>query len=24
VVNPTWIKWYKAPMLVPVVATPYF
>ncbi len=24
VVNQTWIKWYKAPMLVPVVATPYF
>ena len=24
VVNQTWIKWYKAPMLVPVVATPFF
>lgn len=24
VVNDTWQKWYKAPMLVPVVATPYF
>ena len=23
VVNDTWQKWYKAPMLVPVVATPY-
>ena len=24
VVNQTWMKWYKSPMLVPVVATPYF
>jgi polar amino acid transport system substrate-binding protein len=24
VVNQTWEKWYKAPMLVPVVANPYF
>jgi polar amino acid transport system substrate-binding protein len=24
VVNDTWMKWYKAPMLVPVVANPYF
>lgn len=24
VVNDTWQKWYKAPMLVPVVASPYF
>ena len=23
-VNDTWQKWYKAPMLVPVVASPYF